>query len=350
MITIPTDFINNRAAWTRHELKADQGWIFTLGSRELEELEENLNIMKTRRIPFYKLQRSDLVLPSLKNKIMDIVEEVESGRGVVLLRGLDLEKYDAESIRLLYWFLALYLGKPISQNSKGELIGSVRDRGNDYNSENVRGYTTSSRLAPHCDSADVVTLLCLQTSKSGGESVIVSSTSLFNKFLQKYPKHLPYLFQGYHFDLRGEGAKGDRDEVTNNRVPIYSFYKGILSCRYNEKTIIDGQIKINKPLSGIKLEAIKLLGELAMERDIQFDMKFERGDIQILNNHSILHSREGFEDWPEPEKKRNLLRIWLNLDEHIARPLASDFSDRLNTGPRGGVAIRKEYSKGRVHA
>ena len=33
------------------------------------------------------------------------------------------------------------------------------------------------------------------------------------------------------------------------------------------------------------------------------------GDIQILNNHAILHSRTEFEDWPEPERKRHLLRL-----------------------------------------
>ena len=68
-------------------------------------------------------------------------------------------------------------------------------------------------------------------------------------------------------------------------------------------------------------------------------MTFRRGDIQILNNHMILHARGGFENYPEPDRGRNLLRLWVNLRD--GRTLAPEFADRLNTGPRGGVMIRE---------
>ncbi len=41
---------------------------------------------------------------------------------------------------------------------------------------------------------------------------------------------------------------------------------------------------------------------------------FERGDIQFLHNHVILHTRTAFEDWPEPKGRRHLLRLWLRDD------------------------------------
>ena len=44
-------------------------------------------------------------------------------------------------------------------------------------------------------------------------------------------------------------------------------------------------------------------------------MEYHEGDIQILHNHVMLHSRRGFEDWPEPERRRHLLRLWLRDDE-----------------------------------
>ena len=72
--------------------------------------------------------------------------------------------------------------------------------------------------------------------------------------------------------------------------------------------------------------------------DFRHDMRFERGDIQLLNNHSVLHGRTEFEDWPDAGRKRRLLRQWLNLRE--GRPLAPAFAERLNTGPRGGVAVK----------
>jgi hypothetical protein len=39
------------------------------------------------------------------------------------------------------------------------------------------------------------------------------------------------------------------------------------------------------------------------------EMEFRPGDMQFIHNHQILHSRTDFEDWPEPEKRRHLLRL-----------------------------------------
>ena len=66
---------------------------------------------------------------------------------------------------------------------------------------------------------------------------------------------------------------------------------------------------------------------------------FERGDIQLLSNHSILHARDEFEDFDEPERKRRLLRVWLNFLD--GRPLADRFADRFNTGPRNGIQVQE---------
>lgn len=342
MTIIPPTPIRSQSAWLRQDLEGDQSWIHTLSRQELAELEMFASAAIKYKSPLFKLTRSILPCPNLSGKIKVIIDEIENGRGVVLLRGLDVSRYDVKTIKLIYWCLGVHLGRPIFQNARGDLIGHVRDLGKNYHSNNVRGYTTNSRIAPHCDSSDVVTLLCLQPAKSGGESLVVSSTSLFNKFRELFPDYLKYLFEGYHFDLRGEGATGKQDEVTFNRVPIFSFYQGKLSCRFNQKTIIDGQRKVGNPLSGDRLKAIKLFGELAEEEHFSFPMTFKSGDIQILNNHNVLHSRESFEDWAETNKKRNLLRIWLNLDKKFARPLAPEFSDRLNTGPRGGVAQKRD--------
>ena len=52
------------------------------------------------------------------------------------------------------------------------------------------------------------------------------------------------------------------------------------------------------------------------------------GDINILHNHVVLHSRDSFEDWPEPERKRHLYRLWINDDEH-ARPMPAAFRENI---------------------
>ena len=58
-----------------------------------------------------------------------------------------------------------------------------------------------------------------------------------------------------------------------------------------------------------------------------------------MHNQTLLHDRTAFTDWPEPERRRHLLRRWLAPTD--ARPLASVFAQRCGSvvpGARGGVA------------
>ena len=67
-------------------------------------------------------------------------------------------------------------------------------------------------------------------------------------------------------------------------------------------------------------EAITLYGALAAE--VAMDVDFEPGDISLVQNYVTLHARTRYEDWPEPERKRHLLRLWMSFDG--ARPLHGD--------------------------
>jgi hypothetical protein len=36
--------------------------------------------------------------------------------------------------------------------------------------------------------------------------------------------------------------------------------------------------------------------------------------MQLIDNRALGHKRTGFRDWPEPERKRLLIRLWLRDD------------------------------------
>jgi len=319
-------------------MAADDSWIHYLGDDELAELGAAAEHVTARGLAAGNFKREDFPLPTLAGRIDRIWHELEYGRGCVLIKGLDITRFDMPALKALYWGLGVHLGLPITQNAKGDLIGHVTDGGREYQSENVRGYTTNDALRFHCDSADAVSLLCVHHARSGGDSLIASAITIFNEMLQHYPQHLETLSEGFYFDLRGEGASGDPNEVTRHKVPVFSYFDGRLSARYNQKTIEDGQAKAGEPLAGSDLEAVRCVAELANREDIRLNMTFERGDVQILNNHMVFHAREAFEDFPEPERKRNLLRLWFNIRN--GRKLHPAFAERLNTGPRGGVAVK----------
>ena len=56
---------------------------------------------------------------------------------------------------------------------------------------------------------------------------------------------------------------------------------------------------------------IDLIDEIAADPAFHLDMEFASGDIQWLKNSVTLHARTEYEDFPEPERKRHLLRLWL---------------------------------------
>ena len=335
--------VEGPGAWTSTQLAGDSSWIHELSREELGELDNATQHSQSSGLDTYRFGRQDFPLPSLKTRLARILHELEFGRGCVLIRGLDVNRYDADRLKRLYWGLGVHLGTPIYQNAKGDLIGHVTDGGRSYETKNVRGYTTRAAIRPHCDSSDIVGLLCLQASRSGGASRISSAMTIYNEILATRPEYLEALCSGYHFDLRSEGATGDPNEVTRNKVPVFSYYQGRLSCRYNQKTIEDGSAKSGDPLTSEQLAATRYVGELAARPDIQYSMQFEVGDIQILNNYSVLHARDAFEDDPSQGHKRELLRLWVNVPN--GRVLAPEFADRLNTGPRGGVQLASNYAR-----
>lgn len=329
--------VNEPCAWKATDFAGDDSWMHRLTAQDLGEIDDALAAVRRRGLRHFQFGKADFPLPTLGARIAEILRELEFGRGFAMLRGLPVDDYDVDSLYTIYWGLGAHLGTPMSQNAKGELIAEVTDRGKDYEQNNVRGYTTRAALVPHCDSTDVVTLLCVHPSKSGGASWITSSIALYNDILENHPEYLEPLYAGYHYDLRGEGATGAPDEVTRNAVPVFSWHEGRLSCRFNSKMIERGAIKSGRPLASLAQEAIRYMAETALKKPFRFDMEFQKGDIQLLNNYCILHSRETYEDWPEPERRRRLLRLWLNVPN--GRALAPDFADRYNTGPRGGVAV-----------
>lgn len=328
--------VATETAWTAGRWATDRSWIHALNDAEVAEIDAALR--RTAAMPMAEIGRTDFALPTVAQRLGRILAELEQGRGFVMLRGLPAARYDMDALYRIYWGLSVHLGVPISQNSRGEKIAQVRDYGTDYGRANVRGHTSSDAIQPHCDTSDVVGLLCVHPAKQGGASMIASAMTVYNTLLAEHPDYLEPLARGFRINLAGKGPTGRLDEVTHNHVPVFSYHAGLLSCRYNEKQTLDGAALTGRVLTPLERSAIAAVGEIAMRPGIRFDMDFLPGDIQWLNNHVILHARTDFEDWPEPERRRCLLRLWLNMRD--GRPLAPDFADRLNTGPRGEVAVQ----------
>ncbi len=323
MSTVFREHIAHPCAWTADELRRDPSWIYELVPAEIAEIEAALKAVNQAGVPLLEIRARDFAVPATARRMQKISQQLEEGRGIALVRGVPVARYDDADLEKIYWGLSVNLGVVIAQNTKGDHIGHVRNEGLKWGQvsggELVRGYRTNAYMPFHSDPTDRVGLFCVQKAKSGGLSSIASSTAVYNKILATHPQALACLFRGFHYSLRGE-ASGGISQITEYRVPVYDYFAGRLSSRYVRKTIEQAATVGGAPLTDDERAALDVLDEYVKGDELRFDMSFESGDIQYLNNHVAFHSRTEFEDDADPAKKRHLMRIWLQSAD--ARPLS----------------------------
>ena len=327
--------ITDRSAWKGRDLAPRQDWIYTLPPAAIEDIDMLLARLRETPVPLTEIRREHFPLTSITRELAGIVDELENGRGFVVVRGLPFGKYDDADIERIFWGIGTHLGYPISQNASGDLLGHVRAvEGLKYMDKNVRGYQTSAELFFHNDNCDIVGLLCFRKAKAGGISRLASAMTLYNEVLAHHPEYLDVLAQGFHYDLRGEELPGV-SPLTPHRVPLYSYYEGRLSCRYVYTAIVTAARKAGLSFTQTETAAMEFLNATAAREDVRLEMMLEPGDMQFCNNHVVLHSRTAYEEWPEPDRKRHMLRLWLNNPN--GRKLAPEFADRYGKGVGMGV-------------
>jgi hypothetical protein len=314
------------ANWKGPELASSSDWIYRLTENDIAELAAALQNVKSRGLDIPAIGKQDFPLPTLSKKLAGISRALQTGRGFTLIRGLPVERHSAEDSKILYWGIMTYFGEAAAQNMMGELVSDVRAIDGDWNQNfNIRGYQTRVHLPFHCDKADLVGLMCQQTAKAGGESCISSSVAIHNEILRTRPDLLAALYQPLYIDHRGEGFD---DDDPFYMAPVFALHKGHFYARFGQRYVETAQRFPQVPrLTPAQTEGMQLFSTLALSDEFRLDMIFQRGDIQLLNNHLIVHSRTDYEDWPEPERRRHLLRMILLSGDDKDAP---DFTRTLN--------------------
>jgi hypothetical protein len=327
--------VTDRSAWKGCELASRPEWIYTLTPDAIADIDAALARLREKPVALTEIRREHFQLPSIAADLANMLDELENGRGFVVARGLPFGKYDDQDIARIFWGIGTHFGYPISQNASGDLLGHVRAiEGLKYMDKNVRGYQTSAELFFHNDNCDIVGLLCFRKAKSGGVSRLASAMTLYNEVLSVHPEYVDVLARGFHYDLRGEELPGV-SPLTPHRVPVYSYYEGRLSCRYVYTAIVTAARKAGLKFADEETAAMEFLNATAQREDIRLEMTLEPGDMQFCNNHMVLHSRTAYEEWPEADRKRHMLRLWLNNPN--GRRLAPEFADRYGAGVGMGV-------------
>lgn len=319
-------------------MAARRDWALTFSAEDIAEIDDALQPLAQADIA--ALKRDDFPLPTLAPRLARIRHDVLHGRGFVLLRGLPVQRWSLRQSATAFFGLGTHFGQAVSQNAKGHVLGHVQDLGLHADDPNVRIYQTHERQTFHTDSADIVGLLCLHTAKLGGDSALVSSNTLWNEMRGRSPELAARLLEPIATDRRGEVPAGEKPYFT---IPVFNWlatqHGGQMSTIYQRQYIDSAQRFDDAPrLTPAHVAALDLFDQLANDPQLNFLMTLAPGDMQLVHNHTLLHDRTAFTDWPEPERKRHLLRLWLAPDD--ARALPPVFAQRYGSvvpGARGGV-------------
>jgi len=295
------------AGWEPDALRDVAGWSYCITDDDADDLGAGVNAVRRQGVALVDNAREHFPLQRFGSVLSDVRRELMDGRGIVMMRNFPLDRFDREEAAIAYIGLGCWLGQTMSQNRFGHILGHVKDLGGDYADPLTRGYMTRAEMRFHTDACDYVGLLCRQASKRGGASRIASSVTVYNRMLETRPDLVKVLTEDFYRSRSGEASAGD---LPYFKQPIFSFTDGYFSATGVGAVIDKAQQLEGVPkFTSLQKEAVEVYRQTV--EDSALDIDFQRGDIQFLNNFVMLHTRREYEDWPQDERKRHLLRLWL---------------------------------------
>lgn len=356
-MTIPAP-ITGACVWHGRDMATSRRWIRALAPDALAEIDAALRAVRRRGIAWHAVTRGDFPLPRTEALLDDIRAELETGSGMLLLRGLPAARYSEDELRCLWMGLGANLGTPVYQNRSGEVMRAIRDEaavtdlGATYGKVEGAGANGGAFLSSyartlsngalrfHTDRCDVVGLLCVRQAARGGASTLASSPAVHNAMLERRPDLAASLYRPVWRSRLGEEAGG---ETLAYPLPVWDQRpgpdgKGRFTSHYSLTYIEAAQLRPEVPrLEPAQREAIDMLMALAAE--LSFEMRFQPGDIQLINNHVIYHGRTPFEDDAARGQDRLLLRLWLAMPNSRALPEGHEVLWRTTEAGavRGGI-------------
>lgn len=311
--------INIPAAWKGPEIDWKKEGLHVLSAAEIAEIDQALAHLKSLgKIDFPDINPDNFPLNEVGTLMRSLPSRLKDGCGFLMLRGLPRERYSDDDMAFVYFGLSSYVGRTLTQSYLGDLIGHVVNV-SDFEPKS-RGYRKGGGQLMHTDSCDVIGLMCLRTAMSGGESRISSAVTVHNYLAKHYPESVKVLEEGLYLKRTDEDGRHATRTFSENKVKFFNDANGefisYLPTGYARLCEKSGQ----RPYSQEESDALYRLRKAAAMPEHYLDMGFADGDIQFLNNRTMVHGRTDYEDAQELSKRRHLLRMWLRIDSWQKMP------------------------------
>ncbi|CAG8876774.1 unnamed protein product [Penicillium nalgiovense] len=309
--------ITGPTVWKAEDYRENpEKWTHVFTQDQIDELSSASDAFLASKTPLTGISKTNFKLPNLAAYLHKLRADLIDGKGFILFKGFPVEKWGNHKSAVAYMGLGTYLGYFVSQNSRGHVLGHVKDLGEDSTQiDKVRIYRTNARQYFHADDSDIVGLLCIAKALEGGESDLVSSHHVYNTLATEHPEVLKTLTEPiWYFDRKGETSKGQDEYIRTSVVYLEPGGKGRVGPILRPLPRPLQRRGNYPPLSDAQQEALRVLEETCVR--LSLHMILDIGDIQFLSNAHVLHARTAYTDHAPPAPRRHLMRLWLATPEN----------------------------------
>lgn len=288
-------------------------YVYQLTDAHVAELDAALVHAEAHTDDVLDITRDLFPLPTLGAELTRLTRELINGAGVVLIRGLPVDRYSKSRASAIYWGVGIHLGNPWPQNAKGHLLGDVTDQGRAIDDPTARGNEIGGIAFPfHSDGSDLVGLFCLDAGADGGASLVANAVTIHNELVRSEPELAAELYAPFAYDFRGEQAPGMKSWYT---MPIFTRRSDRLFVRYIRPYIESARRHEDAPRpSEAAREAMNRVDAMCADPAFHVSMMLEPGDMQFVDNYHVLHARDAYTDDRPTGRIRHLKRLWLETD------------------------------------
>ncbi len=317
--------IESPAAWKGPDIDWTREGLHLLDAGDLEEIDKGLKHLLARKAPvdFPDIGPDHFPLDRVGRLMQSLPERLRHGCGFLMLRGLPRDAYSDDDLSRIYFGLASYIGRPMTQSYLGDLLGHVVDV-SDLDPKG-RGYRKGGGQLMHTDSCDIIGLMCLRTAVSGGESRISSALTVHNYLAEHEPDVLKVLCNGLYLKRADEDGRRATRTYSPAPVPFFTEADGEVTCYLPTGYARLAEKSGNCHYTAEQSDALLRVRKVAAMPEHYLDMGFKTGDIQFLNNRVMVHGRTDYQDHKELAQRRHLLRMWLRIDAWPAMPVEQVF-------------------------
>jgi alpha-ketoglutarate-dependent taurine dioxygenase len=310
------------SAWVRGDVQPEE-YRIDLSNACLDEIRRAVDEIRAFPLPAILRSPDDFGMPACRQAMNRVRHFLDHGRRFAIVDRLPIAEMAKAEATAIYWLLSSMISRPVAQKLDGTMIYDVLDTGQQaLPGSGVRPDKTNIEIRFHNDNAynktlpDYVGLLCLRRAQSGGHSRVISFHSAYNALMARSPNLVERLYRPFWFDRQREYHAGEEPIFS---APVFE-NSGELQARFSVHQINGGYALRGEPFDSDGKAAIAAMLDIFEEDELSIDFDLEPGQMQFVHNRALGHSRTAFVDYPEPDRQRHLVRLWMRDHGRRAYP------------------------------